>query len=221
MNSPEPTPAGRVDRRTAIKWVLTVAASTRIWDSLSHAAKPLPTPAGRVSGGYGPDPDILRLYQPGDLWPLIMTAEERATTHALCDMVIPADSGGPAASTVGVPAFIDEWISAPYPGHEVDRRIVTEGLAFVDSEAQSRHSRTFIDLSTDEKTEICESLCRTRGLDDRLRKGSQFFKRFRDLTAGGYYTTPEGMKDIGYVGNRPMPAFDGPPPEVLRKIGLA
>ena len=50
---------------------------------------------------------------------------------------------------------------------------------------------------------------------------SQFFKKFRDLTAGGYYTTPEGMKDIGYVGNVPLATFDGPPPEVLRKLGLA
>jgi len=29
------------------------------------------------------------------------------------------------------------------------------------------------------------------------------------------------MKDIGYVGNRPMVAYHGPPPEVLRKVGLS
>ena len=50
---------------------------------------------------------------------------------------------------------------------------------------------------------------------------ARFFKRFRDLTAGGFYTTPEGMKDIGYTGNVPLPEFAGPPPEVLAKLGLA
>jgi hypothetical protein len=29
------------------------------------------------------------------------------------------------------------------------------------------------------------------------------------------------MKDIGYVGNTPLATFDGPPAEVLKKLGLA
>jgi hypothetical protein len=29
------------------------------------------------------------------------------------------------------------------------------------------------------------------------------------------------MKDIGYVGNRPLLTFDGPTPEALKHLGLA
>jgi len=29
------------------------------------------------------------------------------------------------------------------------------------------------------------------------------------------------MKDIGYVGNVPLTTFDGPPREVLKRLGLA
>ena len=29
------------------------------------------------------------------------------------------------------------------------------------------------------------------------------------------------MKDIGYVGNVALASFDGPPPEVLKHLGLA
>jgi len=43
---------------------------------------------------------------------------------------------------------------------------------------------------------------------------------FRDLAAGGYYTTPEGMKDLSYTGNVALSAFAGPPPEVLKALGL-
>ena len=50
---------------------------------------------------------------------------------------------------------------------------------------------------------------------------AKFFAKFRDLTAGGFYTTPVGMKDIGYVGNVPLERFDGPPLELLKKAGLA
>ncbi len=54
-----------------------------------------------------------------------------------------------------------------------------------------------------------------------LEKPAAFFTRYRDLTAIGFYTTPIGMKDIGYRGNVPLASYDGPPKEVLAKIGLA
>jgi hypothetical protein len=41
------------------------------------------------------------------------------------------------------------------------------------------------------------------------------------MPAGGFYTTPAGMKDIGYTGNVPLEKFDGPPPEALKKAGLS
>jgi hypothetical protein len=38
--------------------------------------------------------------------------------------------------------------------------------------------------------------------------------------AGAYYATPAGWKAIGYVGNTPLTSFDGPPAEVLEKLGV-
>jgi hypothetical protein len=49
----------------------------------------------------------------------------------------------------------------------------------------------------------------------------QSFVRYRALTAGGFYTTPVGVKDLKYVGNVAMQSFDGPTPDVLKKLGLA
>ena len=46
------------------------------------------------------------------------------------------------------------------------------------------------------------------------------FCRLRNLVAGGYYTTPAGMKDIGYRGNVPQAEWKGPPAEVLKKLNL-
>ena len=37
---------------------------------------------------------------------------------------------------------------------------------------------------------------------------------------GGYYTTDTGTKDVGYVGNVALSTFDGPPTEVLEKLGI-
>ena len=54
------------------------------------------------------------------------------------------------------------------------------------------------------------------------RAAFSFFRLFRDRVAGGYYSTPEGWKAIGYAGNVPLVGdYPGPPPEVLKHLGLA
>ncbi len=72
-----------------------------------------------------------------------------------------------------------------------------------------------------QRNALCEDISLVAKAKPEFKTAAQFFKRFRDLTAGGFYATPEGMKDIGYVGNTPLATFAGPPPEVLRKLGLA
>ena len=49
---------------------------------------------------------------------------------------------------------------------------------------------------------------------------ARIFAKIRDLTATAFYTTPEGMQDVGYVGNIAAATWGPPPPEVLRHLGL-
>jgi hypothetical protein len=161
---------------------------------------------------------MVTIYKPGDVWPLTLTEPQRRTARALCDVIIPADDASPSASAVGVPDFIDEWISSPYPAQAGDRRIILDGLKWIDEEAMRRFQKTFADLTLEQQTAICDDLATGKPKD---KKAVSFFKRFRDLTAGGYYTTPEGMKAIGYVGNVPSATFDGPPVEALKHVELA
>lgn len=205
-----------MDRRSAIKWMMTAAASAALLDrDLIGAANAMP--GGK---GYGTDPDILKSYKPGDVWPLTFTDAQRATVAALCDVIIPADANGPSASSVHVPDFIDEWVSAPYPGHDVARRDILDGVKWIDAEAQKRFGNDFVNLVARQKNAICDDICFVPKAKPEYRTAAQFFTHFRNLTAGGYYTTPEGMKAIGYTGNVTLEKFDGPPPEVLKKLGL-
>jgi hypothetical protein len=208
--------APRMDRRTVIKWMMTAAATMAVMDHVSSGA----TPAVAAAKGYGMDPDLLKGYKPGDVWPLTFTPQQRRTTVALCDLIIPADERLPKASDLGVPDFIDEWISSPYPGQAGDRKVVVEGLAWIEAEAQKRFQRNFADLGVGQQAAIADDLCNPSTAKPEHKAAVPFFKRFRDLAAGGYYTTPEGMRDIGYVGNVAMSSFEGPTPEVLRHIGL-
>jgi hypothetical protein len=229
MNSPLPP---RPDRRTAIKWMLTAAASTTVLSRIGHgAASPTETPGHPASAattaapvtaaGYGTDPDLVKTYKPGDVWPLTMTDAQRVTAAALCAVIIPADASSPSAADLHVHDFIDEWVSAPYPAQAQDRPVILDGIAWIDSESQRRFSKDFAALSETEKTALCDDICYTEKAAPQFKQGAKFFARFRDLTAGGFYTTPQGMKDIGYTGNTPLATFDGPPPAVLQKLGLA
>ena len=218
MNTPDNLP--RMDRRTAIQWMLAAAATVAVRDTGLLAAENAVTAPSKTAG-YGPDPSMVKIYQPGEVWPLTLTEPQRRTARALCDVIIPADETSPSASAVGVPDFIDEWISSPYPAQAGDRRLVLDGLKWIDDEANRRFARTFAEMTHEEQTAICEDISHPAQAKPEHKPAVAFFKRYRDLTAGGYYTTPEGMKAIGYVGNTPLATFDGPPVEALKHVGLA
>ena len=212
MSTSDPT---RMDRRDAIKWMLAAAASVA---ALERGALAATTPAAK---GYGTDPDLLKDYKPGDVWPLTFNEQQRRTAAALCDVIIPADAKSPSASSLHVHEFIDEWISAPYPDHVADKKTVVDGLTWLDAESRKRFGSEFSDLVLKQKTAICDDICFAPKAKPEFQQAAQFFRKFRDLTAGGFYTTPEGTKDIGYTGNVALATFDGPPPEVLKRLGLA
>jgi hypothetical protein len=201
----------RIDRRTTIKWVLAAAAAPRL-QGIAWAA---------AAKGYGTDPDLQRIYSPGELWPLTLTVQQRGTAATLCDVIIPADARSPSASAVGVVDFIDEWISAPYPRQQQDRELVLSGLKWLDDEAHRRYSKVFAALSTAEHVTLCEQICYVPQAHASLAEAAAFFARYRDLTAAGFYTTPAGHKDLQYVGNVALATFEGPPREVLESAGLA
>ena len=210
-----------LDRRTTLKWMFAAAAATPSLQVFGYAAQPEARDVAPNQAGYGTDPDLTREWKPGGPWPFTLGVAARLTTAALCDLIIPADDHSPAASAVGVVDFIDEWISAPYPQQRSDRALIVPGLTWIDAESQGRFGEAFAALSQSKKEAIANDICSPAKAAPQFATAARFFSKFRDLTAGGFYTTPVGMKDIGYTGNVPLAKFDGPPLEVLKKAGLA
>jgi hypothetical protein len=204
----------RISRRESIKWVIAASATASLLSTRGFGAN-------FAVRGYGQDPKLLETYKPGDLWPLTLSKEQRRTASSLCDVIIPADDKSPSASQLGVHDFIDEWISAPYPTQQGDRKIILDGLSWIDSESTKRFKKKFAELSEAQQHQFCDEICFEPKAKPAIKKAAQFFARFRDLTAGGFYTTPEGMNDIQYLGNVPLTKFDGPPPEVLAYLKLS
>lgn len=212
-----------MDRRTTIKWVLAAAAtvpSLKFGITPAFAGDAAARDVAANQAGYGTDPDLNKEWRSGGPWPLTLTESARATATALADLIIPKDDISPAASEVGVVDFIDEWISAPYPQQKGDRPIVLKGLLWIEAESQKRFAKAFPALADAQKSAIADDICSPAKASTEFADAVKFFSKFRDLTAGGFYTTPVGMNDIGYRGNVPLEKFEGPPVEALRKAGL-
>jgi len=120
---------------------------------------------------------------------------------------------------VGVPAFINEWVSAPYPDQHRDRVLIVNGLAWLDEESKVRTGVPFVRAEARARTGILDDIAFREKVKPGLEKPAEFFGRLRSLTLGAFYTTSEGWADIGYMGNRPSTGdYAGPSPEALAHI---
>jgi hypothetical protein len=209
---------GRISRREIIKWFTAAAAASQMsplgtWAQEDEAGTP-------ATIGYGKDPKVTDIYKPGDVWPLTLSRKQRDTVTVLADVILPKDDWGPAASELGVSEFIDEWVSAPYPRQRRSRETILPGLEMVDALSQERHGKSLAELSRSQISKLIDDAAKAKGARSQLGQAESFFYEFTGLCMGAYYATPEGWKAIGYVGNVPLPTFDGPPQEVLDKLGL-
>jgi hypothetical protein len=116
--------------------------------------------------------------------------------------------------------FVDEWVSAPYAAQRLDREIMLPGLDWLDAEADKRFQRVFAELAPEQQQAICDDICFEPAAAADFKTAARFFSRFRSLAAAAYYATPPGWEAIGYVGNQPSSSYEGPPQEVLTRLGV-
>jgi hypothetical protein len=189
----------KLSRRTTLQWM----AATSIASALPHrapAADIQRIESTAVAYGYGTDPNLKAPVIP---WPLLMTPHQLQQTAVLADLILPGTAAAPAPSAIGVPDFINEWVSAPYPDQLRDRATLFEGLQWLDAEAVRRANRGFLDLGDALRQSIVNDIGQKAPKPPFIDQ-QPFFQRLRYLIVGAYYTTPEGFKDLGYIGNVPL-----------------
>jgi hypothetical protein len=218
-----------IPRRDALRVMAAAAVVPMLPTSASAASapavstrEPLPLlddalqPAKRKGPRGTPSDPVLQVAKAD--WKMQLSLRELTTLSALCDMIIPADEKSPAASTVGAPGYINEWASRP--GGENSLVRVRGGLAWLDREAQTRFGKRFHLATAAQRTAICDDICYLPKAKPEFQFAAQFFDTIRDQTATAFYTTPQGWKDLGYIGNVAMPKFEGPNAAIRKQIGL-
>jgi hypothetical protein len=207
----------RVDRRTTLKWLLASIAASQAGCSREEASKPLLGTAAAIDGvAYGTDPDLSSPVVP---WSLTMTDAQLRVAAALCDAILPADDRSPAASALGVPDFIDEWISAPYSRQQEDRELVLDGLEWLEQESVRRFGDGFAVIGRAQQHELLDELNVADDAPAVPAERKAFFRRFRYISVGAYYTTTAGAADVGYIGNVPISGeYPGPGDAALEHL---
>lgn len=144
------------------------------------------------------------------------TDHEMATITILSDIIIPKDEMSGSASEAKVPEFI-EFIVKDMPQHQTPMR---GGLRWLDMQCLKRNDKSFKDCSNEQQMEIINEIAWPKKAKPEMSAGVNFFNLMRNLTATGFYTSEIGVKDLGYVGNRPN-EWNGVPDDVLKQYGLA
>src|SRR5687767_5506800 len=144
------------------------------------------------------------------------TPEEMTTITILGDIIIPKDEVSGSASDADVPEFI-EFIVKDMPSHQTPMR---GGLRWLDLQCLRRYGKAFKDCSQQQQMEIVDEIAWPKKAKPEMAAGVSFFNLMRNLTSTGFYTSEMGVKDLGYVGNRPN-QWNGVPDDVLKQYGLA
>jgi len=211
-----------IDRRTTLAWLtaaLSALPESARGTGLDGTKWPTVTLTPVTAKGYGVDPD---LADPKVPWPLTLTKVEVQAATALCDMILPADGNASAASAVGVPSFIDEWVSAPYPQQQSDRKLIVPGLAWIDAESMRRSGKVFAVATPADRAKICDDIAFKARIKPGFEKPATFFALFRRVTLRAYFSTAEGWEQMGYKGQTPSEGpYPGPTPEALAHLEKA
>jgi len=141
---------------------------------------------------------------------------EMATIVVLTDIIIPKDEFSDSASKAGVPDFI-EFMVKDIPNYKLPMR---GGLKWLDIQCLKRYKQVFIECDDQQKTDILDEIAYPLKAKPEMQQGVAFFSLIRNLTASGFFTSEIGVKDIGYLGNRPQP-WEGVPADILKQYGFS
>ncbi len=204
-----------MDRRDTLKTLLVGSIAGASIATIGGCQKDLST-ADSVptsEGVYGRTADEI-VHDERISGEIFLNEQELETIAILCDIILPATETAVSATRAGVPAFID-FIVKDIPSHQLPLR---GGLMWLDIESNKRFNAVFNACSRDQQIQIIDDIAYPdpdgKKLD--MAPGIKFFDRMRNLTLTGYYTSKEGIKDLGYAGNIPN-VWDGVPADVLAK----
>ena len=130
---------------------------------------------------------------PQDWAPRTLSTGQLELVAVMAEHIIP-QTDTPGARAAGVHRFVDALLSDHYPTAERDRFLA--GLADVDAQTRTRYGKAFVDCTPDQQvallTELDEAAFPAVQIDSPRTSDTWFFRRMKELTLVGYYTSQVG-----------------------------
>lgn len=160
-------------------------------------------------------------------------AGEYRTIHRLAELIVPADSVSGSGVDAGAPEFIDLLCSQ----NQKLADIYHGGLAWLDAEMRKRVAKRFVEATEAEQKTMLDTLVKAEAAEtarrgeelvyqrsavykdftgyttDRasdLGPGVRFFDWVRKMTVDAFYSSPIGVKDLGFKGNGAYSKYEVP-----------
>jgi hypothetical protein len=145
--------------------------------------------------------------QKGPYQPKGLTRHEFATLERLSDFIIPADEHSPGALAANAAEFIDFLCSAS----DEMKDIYTGGIGWLDWMVQHRgDGADFLSAPVDKQTALLDLIAGPEPAPADLQPGVRFFDWARKMVVDAFYTSPIGIRDLGYQGNTAVAEFHVP-----------
>ena len=135
-----------------------------------------------------------------------LNPHEYQTLEKLADLILPPDEKSPGAVASGACEFID--LLASQNPRLLD--IYTGGIAWIDQAMRRRYSVDFLSAKPNQQTALLDLIAYRKNESSELGPGIQFFEWARRMVVDAYYTSPAGIKAVGYMGNTAVAKFEVP-----------
>ncbi len=132
--------------------------------------------------------------------PKCFTSHNFRTLRKLSEIVIPGASEAGAAEYIDFLSSRNEDLAAIFNG----------GFAWLDDYMQKKYAADFLTAKPGQQTELLDKLAYQKNHTPEVAGGVQFWTWVRNMVVDAYYTSPAGVKDIGFMGNGAMATFSVP-----------
>ena len=152
--------------------------------------------------------------------PKFFTPHEWRTVRVLADIVIPKDERSGSATDAKAPEFMD-FMLVDKETSEVSKVSMRGGLAWLDAEMRKRFGTDFVASSDANRRAVLDDIAYPKKVSPELRRGSQWFDRFRNNVGSVFFSSAMGWLDPKYLGNVFDPDWSGCPKPATDKLGVS
>jgi gluconate 2-dehydrogenase gamma chain len=151
--------------------------------------------------------------------PKFFTKSEWTTVRMLVDYIIPRDARSGSATDAKVPEYMDFLLSDKDASNN-SKVAMRGGLGWLDFESVERFGTTFANSTDPQRRQVLDDIAWPAKAKPEHSHGVEFFNRFRDLTASGFFSSEMGFKDVRFAGNTFNPGWNGCSPDANAKLGV-